>query len=201
MAVFGQKKNQDSSTPVSEMPVAASQSSVIGKTLLIKGEVFSEDEILIEGKIQGTINVKNRVIIGKNGNVEADIDAREVVIKGKVIGNVKGVQAGGNRPCRRARMATLIHRGWSSLTAGYSKAILKCMVAMKKTRAGKKFRPLPSKRLKIVNITALIQKTRSNGLSHKGRGAAALLVPAAGNRAEAGRREHGPGRIFVPALP
>jgi cytoskeletal protein CcmA (bactofilin family) len=92
MPVFNQKKNPVPSTPASAAPAVANQSSLIGNTLLIKGEVFSDDEILIEGRIQGKINVKNRVIIGKNGNVEADIDAREVIIKGKVTGNVKGGQ-------------------------------------------------------------------------------------------------------------
>ena len=91
MAIFKQTKNP---LPAISVPVAAngSQSSVVGKTLLIKGEIYSDDEILIEGKIQGKINVKNRVIVGINGNVEADIDAREVIIKGKVTGNVKGSQ-------------------------------------------------------------------------------------------------------------
>ena len=91
MAVFNQKKPPLPATPA---PVAAagSQSTVVGKTLIIKGEIFSTDEILIEGKIQGNISVKNRVVIGREGDVEADIDAREVVIKGKVTGNVKGSQ-------------------------------------------------------------------------------------------------------------
>lgn len=91
MAVFNQKKNPLPATPV---PAAAAgpQSSVVGKTLLIKGEIFSDDEILIEGRIQGNISVKNRVVIGREGVVEADIEAREVIIKGKVTGNVKGSQ-------------------------------------------------------------------------------------------------------------
>lgn len=91
MAVFNQKKNP---LPVTPAPTAAavSQSTVVGKTLLIKGEIFSDDEILIEGKIQGNILVKGRVVIGREGFVEADIEAREVVIKGKVTGNVRGSQ-------------------------------------------------------------------------------------------------------------
>ncbi len=92
MTVFSQKKDPIQPVPMGAATAVGNQSSLIGKTLLIKGEVFSEDEILIEGKIQGKINVKNRVIIGTNGNVEADIEAREVVIKGKVTGNVKGGQ-------------------------------------------------------------------------------------------------------------
>ncbi len=91
MAVFNQKKPPLPQTPA-PTAAAVSQSSVVGKTLLIKGEIFSEDEILIEGKIQGNITVKGRVIIGREGVVEADIEAREVVIKGKVTGNVRGSQ-------------------------------------------------------------------------------------------------------------
>jgi len=91
MAIFNQTKKPLPATPVTAS-ANGSQSSVVGKTLMIKGEIYSDDEILIEGKIQGKINVKNRVIIGVNGNVEADIDAREVIIKGKITGNVKGSQ-------------------------------------------------------------------------------------------------------------
>jgi cytoskeletal protein CcmA (bactofilin family) len=92
MAVFTQKKSPLPENPAPGPLATSSQSSLVGKTLLIKGDIFSDDEILIEGKIQGKITVKNRVIVGRDGNVEADIDAREVIIKGKVTGNIKGSQ-------------------------------------------------------------------------------------------------------------
>jgi cytoskeletal protein CcmA (bactofilin family) len=92
MAVFNQKKNPIPETPVATTGAVSSQSSLIGKTLIVKGEIFSEDEILIDSKFQGKITVKNRVVIGRGGDVEAEIDAREVVIQGKVTGNVKGSQ-------------------------------------------------------------------------------------------------------------
>jgi len=92
MAVFNQKKSPEPLLPAPAAALVGNQSSLIGNTLLIKGEVFSDDEILIEGRIQGKIIVKNRLIVGKNGNVEADIEAKEVVIKGKVTGNIKGIQ-------------------------------------------------------------------------------------------------------------
>ena len=92
MAVFPQKKSTAAPAPAQTAAAAASQSSLIGKTLLVKGEVFSEDEILIEGKIQGKITVKNRVVVGRDGVVEAEIDARDIIIKGKVIGDVRGSQ-------------------------------------------------------------------------------------------------------------
>ncbi len=94
MAVFSQKKSPEpmAPTPSPATSATASQSTLVGKTLRIKGDIYSEDEMLIEGRIQGTITVKNRVVIGRDGEVEAEIDARDVVIKGKVTGNVRGSQ-------------------------------------------------------------------------------------------------------------
>ncbi len=63
--------------------------SVIGKTLFLNGEITSDEEVLIEGKIEGKIIINHRIIIGKNGIVNADIDAKEVIIKGVVTGNIK----------------------------------------------------------------------------------------------------------------
>lgn len=62
--------------------------SIIGKTLFINGEIASDEEVLIEGKIEGTIRSNHRVIVGINGIVNADIEAKEVIIKGAVTGNV-----------------------------------------------------------------------------------------------------------------
>jgi len=64
--------------------------SIVGKTLFVKGKVFSDEEVLIEGKIEGQLHIKHRVVVGKSGIVNADIEAREVIIKGTVNGNVKG---------------------------------------------------------------------------------------------------------------
>lgn len=92
MSLLNQKKgfNTPSYTQASSVPANMDQQvSLIGKTLLVKGEVISDDEVIIEGRIEGKINVKNRVVIGKNGLIHADIEAREVVIKGKVYGNIK----------------------------------------------------------------------------------------------------------------
>jgi cytoskeletal protein CcmA (bactofilin family) len=115
MAVF--KKNeivkQDTFPRVSSMPIEKTN-SFIGKNLFVKGELSSDEEVLIEGKIEGKLNVRHKVIIGKNGTVNADIDAREVIIIGTVNGNVtcsykieivaEGV-LNGNIIARRVKMA------------------------------------------------------------------------------------------------
>lgn len=93
MAVFSQKKSTDAlPAQAPAAPASSGHSSLIGKTLLVKGEVFSEDEILIEGRVQGKIKVKSRVVVGRDGVVEAEIDARDIVIQGKVTGDVRGSQ-------------------------------------------------------------------------------------------------------------
>jgi len=62
----------------------------IGRTLVIKGEVTGAEALFIDGRVEGTISFpENRVTIGRNGNVTANITAKEVVIMGKVKGNVE----------------------------------------------------------------------------------------------------------------
>jgi cytoskeletal protein CcmA (bactofilin family) len=67
----------------------AGDQATIGKSLIIKGEVSGSESLYIDGKIEGAINLPgNRVTIGRNGQVAANIMAREVVVLGKVRGNV-----------------------------------------------------------------------------------------------------------------
>lgn len=91
MAVFSQKKGPEA-VPAPAPAQAPAKSTVVGKTLVVKGDVYSEDEILVEGKIQGKIRAKSRVVIGRGGVVEAEIEGRDVVIQGKVTGDVRGSQ-------------------------------------------------------------------------------------------------------------
>jgi cytoskeletal protein CcmA (bactofilin family) len=66
------------------------EQATIGRTLVIKGEVSGNESLYIDGKIEGTLTFKDhRVTVGRNGVVQANISAREVVIMGKVTGNVE----------------------------------------------------------------------------------------------------------------
>ena len=63
--------------------------ATIGKSLVIKGEVTGSESLFIDGKIEGSINLPgNRVTVGRNGNVSANVSAREIVVLGKIRGNV-----------------------------------------------------------------------------------------------------------------
>ena len=67
----------------------ASDQATIGKSLVIKGEVTGSESLYIDGRVEGSINLSgNRVTIGRNGVVAANISAREIVVLGKVRGNI-----------------------------------------------------------------------------------------------------------------
>jgi cytoskeletal protein CcmA (bactofilin family) len=69
--------------------VVPGDQATVGKGLFIKGEITGSESLFIDGKIEGSINLPgNRVTVGRNGQVAASISAREIVVLGKVRGNV-----------------------------------------------------------------------------------------------------------------
>ena len=77
---------------IAPRPVAATTTAdqaTIGKSLVIKGEVTGSESLYIDGRVEGSISLAgNRVTIGRNGVVAANINAREIVVLGKVRGNL-----------------------------------------------------------------------------------------------------------------
>ena len=64
------------------------EQATIGKSLVVKGELTGSESLYIDGKVEGAINLPgNRVTVGRNGQVAANIVAREIVVLGKVRGN------------------------------------------------------------------------------------------------------------------
>lgn len=63
--------------------------SSLGPTFSLKGELSANEDLTINGSFQGKINLRNHnLIVGKDGRVEADIQARDVYIHGKMKGNI-----------------------------------------------------------------------------------------------------------------
>jgi cytoskeletal protein CcmA (bactofilin family) len=61
----------------------------IGKSIVIKGELSCGEDLYIDGQLEGTIDPKgNRLTIGPNGSVKADVNACAVVVQGKLEGNI-----------------------------------------------------------------------------------------------------------------
>lgn len=70
-------------------PATSGDQATIGKGLMVKGEISGSESLFIDGKVEGTINLPgNRVTVGRNGQVAANISAREIVVLGKIRGNV-----------------------------------------------------------------------------------------------------------------
>jgi len=63
----------------------------IGKSVLIKGELSGSEDLYLDGEVEGSVELKQHSLtIGPHGRVRANIHAREVVVHGKVDGNVTG---------------------------------------------------------------------------------------------------------------
>ena len=91
---YGVRSTSPASNPNSYNPVktvsAPIEQATIGRSLVIKGEITGSEALYIDGRIEGKITLTdNRVTIGRNGTVQADITAREVVVMGKVTGNIE----------------------------------------------------------------------------------------------------------------
>jgi cytoskeletal protein CcmA (bactofilin family) len=95
-------------------PVRSKNVSVIGPTLVFKGELSADEDLVIEGTIEGTIaHHKKNLMIGKQGRVTADIHANSVIVEGELNGDIhgdglvslaKGATVNGNVYCTRLVM-------------------------------------------------------------------------------------------------
>ena len=62
---------------------------MIGPSITIKGEVSGEEDLLIQGRVEGSVNLdNNEVTIGDAGRVDADIQARVARVDGEVAGDI-----------------------------------------------------------------------------------------------------------------
>src|SRR6478736_6176746 len=77
------------------------QSGIIGKGIVIKGSLSGGGDLVIEGRIEGQIALKNHLTIESTGKVQADIRAEELTINGEASGNIDaGVKVSINASAR-----------------------------------------------------------------------------------------------------
>lgn len=67
--------------------------NLIGPGTEIKGDLICEGDIRMDGRVDGTINVGQRLVIGDSGTVNGNIQADNVIIAGVVNGNIKSAQS------------------------------------------------------------------------------------------------------------
>ena len=69
---------------------SAKNSAMIGKAVKIIGQMFSKEDLYVDGDVEGTIECQeNKLTIGPNGKLQAAVRAREVVVLGQIKGNVE----------------------------------------------------------------------------------------------------------------
>ncbi len=62
----------------------------IGKSVIIKGELSGSEDLYVDGQVEGNIELAgNQLIIGPNGQVRANVNAKGVVVQGKLDGNIR----------------------------------------------------------------------------------------------------------------
>ena len=63
--------------------------AVIGKSVVIKGEISSSEDLFVDGEVRGAIELRDHSLtVGPNGKVDANVTAREIVVQGTLNGNV-----------------------------------------------------------------------------------------------------------------
>ena len=67
-------------------------SAVIGRAVTIKGEILSQEDLVVDGEVEGTVSAEgHRITVGPKGRIRANIKARELAVQGSVQGNVEAV--------------------------------------------------------------------------------------------------------------
>jgi cytoskeletal protein CcmA (bactofilin family) len=104
----------------------------IGKTVVIRGEVKGSEDLIVDGRVEGTVNLsESRLTIGPTANVAADLSAKDILVMGQVQGNLvasgrvelrAGCQVEGDiRALRLAVEDNAVFRGKVDLTQAVSK--------------------------------------------------------------------------------
>ena len=65
----------------------------IGKSVIIKGELSGSEDLYVDGQVEGSIELSgNRLIIGPHGQVRANVNAKGVIVQGKLDGNIRATE-------------------------------------------------------------------------------------------------------------
>ena len=109
MSLFGRPRDEDGGSPAPQTATVAPERSTqppprpvrgrdqgdevpnIGKSISIKGDLTGNEDIVIEGKVEGKVDLPNgQLTIGSDGTVKGEVHAKAVVVVGRVTGNVDG---------------------------------------------------------------------------------------------------------------
>ena len=67
--------------------------SEIGKTIVIRGELIAEEDVVVAGRIEGTVKMQgHRLSVSEGALVNAEVHVRELVVSGQVVGSITAVE-------------------------------------------------------------------------------------------------------------
>jgi len=85
------KKGEPVKKTITENTSISTQLASIGPSIHFKGELTGEEGLIIDGRVEGTIDLKgNQLIIGNNGNIKADVFAQTIIVNGSLTGELYG---------------------------------------------------------------------------------------------------------------
>ncbi|MGV6807970.1 MAG: bactofilin family protein [bacterium] len=80
-------------TPSGSIPSNNRRMAVIGSSIVIKGEVSGDEDLTIDGKVEGSVKLPGHALsVGSSGTVDADVEAKTVKIDGQVNGDIVGIE-------------------------------------------------------------------------------------------------------------
>lgn len=89
----GRESQPMQSSKTSKEAFRAEITAHIGKAVIIKGELSGSEDLYLDGEVEGSIALQNHtLIVGPNGRIRANIGAREVVVHGRIEGNITGAE-------------------------------------------------------------------------------------------------------------
>jgi cytoskeletal protein CcmA (bactofilin family) len=79
--------------PEARQPDAAPRASVLGPTLRFRGELSAQEDLIIQGSVEGSITHTQSLTVGTDGSMKGDIRARVIIIDGKVEGDLYATES------------------------------------------------------------------------------------------------------------
>ncbi len=109
VGIFGKsetKPAENTAKPVAPAPVppavqvsrppaadpAATTSSVIGPRAIVKGDLLGDDDVLVQGSLEGVVTISRELRVAEGGRVNASVQAASIVVSGEIVGNCVATQ-------------------------------------------------------------------------------------------------------------
>jgi cytoskeletal protein CcmA (bactofilin family) len=78
--------------PAGPAPAPAARASVIGARAVVKGEILGDDDVVVEGSLEGSVRISRELRVAAGGRVSAEVHAASVVVSGELVGNCVATQ-------------------------------------------------------------------------------------------------------------